>query len=66
MNENSIKETALQTFCIVPEIYQQAFQQMGTEFPDELVARIKEMDWVADHYRFGGKLPADEGWKREG
>lgn len=32
---------------------------------DKLVARIKEMDWVADHYRFGGKLPADEGWKRE-
>ena len=32
---------------------------------DKLVARIKEMDWVADHYRFGGKLPDDEGWKCE-
>ena len=32
---------------------------------DKLVARIKEMDWVADHYRFGGKLPTDEGWERK-
>ncbi len=32
---------------------------------DKLFARIKEMDWVADHYRYGGKLPADEGWKHE-
>ncbi len=30
---------------------------------DKLVAMIKEIDWVADHYRFGGKLPGDEGWK---
>ncbi len=32
---------------------------------DKLVARIKEMKWEPDHYRFGGKLPTDEDWKRE-
>ena len=23
---------------------------------------IDDMPWVADHYRFGGKLPFDKGW----
>ena len=32
---------------------------------DKLVTGIKEMNWVADHYRYGGKLPDDEGWKRD-
>lgn len=32
---------------------------------DKLIARIKDMNWEADHYRFGGKLPKDKGWKRE-
>ncbi len=32
---------------------------------DKLVARIKEMSWMADHYRFGGKLSEDKEWKRE-
>ena len=39
---NNLKEQAIQTFCIVPEVYQQAFQEKGAEFPDELVAQIKE------------------------
>lgn len=39
---NNIKELAIQTFCIVPEIYQQAFKQAGADFPDELVQQVKE------------------------
>ena len=39
---NNTKELAMQTFCIVPEIYQQAFQQAGADFPDELVQQVKE------------------------
>lgn len=39
---NNLKEQAIQTFCIVPEIYQQAFQEAGADFPDELVQQIKE------------------------
>ncbi|MCR4617277.1 MAG: hypothetical protein K5669_03690 [Lachnospiraceae bacterium] len=31
---------------------------------DKLVARIKDMKWVADHYRWGGKLPTDEDWEK--
>lgn len=40
MDEQLIQEAA-QTFCIVPEIYQQAFKQAGADFPDELVQQIK-------------------------
>lgn len=40
MNEQLIQEAA-QTFCVVPEIYQQAFKQAGADFPDELVQQIK-------------------------
>lgn len=39
---NNTKELAMQTFCIVPEIYQQAFKQAGADFPDELVQQVKE------------------------
>jgi len=27
--------------------------------------KIAELPWYADHYRFGGKLPTDEGWERK-
>lgn len=40
MDEQLIQEAA-QTFCVVPEIYQQAFKQAGADFPDELVQQIK-------------------------
>lgn len=41
MNEELV-QAAIQTFCIVPEIYQQAFKQSGVDFPDELVVQIKQ------------------------
>lgn len=40
--ENQLEQLAAQTFSLVPEIYQEAFTQAGAEFPDELVAQIKE------------------------
>jgi len=40
-NQEQLIQEAAQSFCIVPEIYQQAFQQNGTDFPDELVQQIK-------------------------
>lgn len=39
--DQELIQAAIDTFCIVPEVYQQAFQQMGAEFPDELVQAIK-------------------------
>lgn len=39
--EQELIQAAVNTFCIVPEVYQQVFQQMGAEFPDELVQAIK-------------------------
>ncbi len=33
---------AIQTFSAVPEVYQQIFKDAGADFPDELVAAIKE------------------------
>ncbi len=41
MNDQII-QTAAQTFCIVPEIYAQAFKQNGVDFPDDLVTQIKQ------------------------
>lgn len=40
MNEELV-QNAVRTFCIVPEVYQQAFKQMGADFPDELVQAVK-------------------------
>lgn len=39
--EQELIQAAVSTFCAVPEVYQQAFQQMGADFPDELVQAIK-------------------------
>ena len=39
--DQQLIQAAAQSFCIVPEIYQQVFKQSGAEFPDELVAQIK-------------------------
>ena len=36
------EELAVQTFSIVPEIYQQIFTEAGAKFPDDLVTAIKE------------------------
>ena len=41
MDEKTL-QAAAQTFCLVPEIYAQAFKQAGADFPDELVAQIKK------------------------
>ena len=41
MNDQII-QAAAQTFCMVPEIYAQAFKQNGADFPDELVTQIKQ------------------------
>ena len=41
MNEE-VLQAAAQTFCLVPEVYAQAFKQAGADFPDELVAQIKK------------------------
>ena len=40
MNEELV-QNAVKTFCVVPEVYQQVFKQMGADFPDELVNAIK-------------------------
>lgn len=37
-----LEQMAVQTFSMVPEIYQQAFRDSGADFPDELVAQIKQ------------------------
>lgn len=39
---DQIENTAIQTFSMVPEVYQQVFIQAGADFPDELVAQIKQ------------------------
>lgn len=39
--DQELIQAAVSTFCAVPEVYQQAFQQMGADFPDELVQAIK-------------------------
>lgn len=41
MDEQLI-QLAAQSFCKVPEIYQQIFKQEGQDFPDELVQQIKQ------------------------
>lgn len=40
--DEKIIQAAAQTFCAVPEIYAQVFKQSGADFPDELVAQIKQ------------------------
>ncbi len=39
---DQIENTAIQTFSMVPEVYQQVFIQASADFPDELVAQIKQ------------------------
>ena len=41
MNEELV-QNAVKTFCIVPEAYQKVYQQMGANFPDELVDAVKK------------------------
>lgn len=41
MANNDLMQAAIQTFCLVPEVYQQLMQQAGGDFPDELVAEVK-------------------------
>lgn len=41
MDEQIIQKAA-QTFCLVPEIYAQAFKQAGADFPEQLVTQIKQ------------------------
>jgi len=41
MDEQLI-QAAAQSFCKVPEVYQQIFKQAGQDFPDELVQQIKQ------------------------
>lgn len=41
MANNDLIQAAVQTFCLVPEVYQQLMQQAGGEFPDELVSEVK-------------------------
>ena len=42
MNNEELVNNAIATFCGVPEVYQQIFKELGSDFPDELVASIKE------------------------
>ena len=30
-----------------------------------LTKKISKLEWPADHWRFGGKLPGDEGWEEK-
>ena len=32
-------------------------------YATKYVAELLDMPWETNHYRYGGKLPADEGWK---
>lgn len=48
-------EQAIQTFGMVPEFYQQAFKQVGADFPDELVSAIK-----ADPNKAGELVTSDK------
>lgn len=41
MNKEELINNAVTTFCAVPEVYQQIFKELGSDFPDELVASIK-------------------------
>lgn len=41
MNEELV-QAAIQTFCIVPELYQPDLVKAGVDFPDEYVAQIKQ------------------------
>jgi len=31
---------------------------------DEYIKELQSMDWVADHYKYGDKLPSDPDWER--
>ena len=31
---------------------------------DKYIEELQNMEWPADHYRFGNKLPSDPDWKR--
>lgn len=42
MNNEELINNAVATFCAVPEVYQQIFKELESDFPDELVASIKE------------------------
>ena len=42
---------------ITPEEYNKAM--------DNYIAELQSMDFPADHYRFGNKMPSDPGWKTE-
>ena len=52
-------EQAIQTFGMVPEFYQQAFQEAGANFPDELVSAIK-----ADPNKAGELVTSDKGLRQ--
>lgn len=38
---SEVENLAIQTFSLVPELYQKVFQESGNDFPDELVSAIK-------------------------
>lgn len=40
--DKELERQAIRTFATVPEIYQQAFREVGADFPDELVGKIKK------------------------
>jgi hypothetical protein len=47
------------------ESYEEIDPNLFDSKMDNLIAEIKEMKWEANHWRGGGKLPSDEGWKNE-
>lgn len=32
---------------------------------NKYIEELQSINWVADHYRFGGKLPSDPDWERK-
>lgn len=32
---------------------------------NKYIEELQSMNWVADHYRFGGKMPSDPDWERK-
>jgi hypothetical protein len=57
----SVKEIRVDTLKNMEEIMEGVFKYEL----NWLGRKIAELPWYADHYRFGGKLPTDEGWEKK-
>lgn len=57
-NSFTVDSIMANSFKMMTEITKEEFDEHARQYLEEML----EMNWVADHYRYGGKLPNDPDW----